>query len=222
MIIYIIFLLIIAVITSWTLISKPVLRTTLGLTFSVLLLLSTSILTLSFSDHYGMKQVTTTETKQIYSATKKSPAGILIYKQLGTKADRYVLIYSDTNKGKAKVHFKPDTKNVISAVKKDATYQTAEVKQATLKTKTTKWQWKNNTAKTWLNIDNQDNELIRQRNIVTIPKKTWLAISANQAEKLKKILASDKSNQSNAEITNSLSQEQLAELTVQKLKEALQ
>lgn len=56
MIIYLIFLLVIVVILSWTLINNRTWRWLIGLTSSIALVAAVSIMTLNFSNHYGMKK----------------------------------------------------------------------------------------------------------------------------------------------------------------------
>ncbi|MBC6498264.1 DUF4811 domain-containing protein [Weissella confusa] len=65
------------------------------------------------------------------------PIGVLVTKELGTKADNYVLVYADKKDAKATPHFVPDTKHMVQAVKKSATYREANVSQATVTTTTT-------------------------------------------------------------------------------------
>ena len=69
MMIYLIFLLVIVVILSWTLINNRTWRWLIGLTSSIALVAAVSIMILNFSNHYGMKKETIVETHQIYSAT---------------------------------------------------------------------------------------------------------------------------------------------------------
>lgn len=179
-------------------------------------------MTANFTNHYEMKKVTTVKTQQIYSAAgERLPAGVLITKQLETKSERYVLIYADTPNGKATAHFVPNQKHITTAVKKSSTYKTADVDKATLTTKTTRWEWKNQTAKKWLNVGDQAGELVNQKQVVTIPEKTWIAVTPSQMKKLKTMTAQNQQTSSQI-LSASMSKEQLAGSTVQKIKHLLQ
>lgn len=224
MIIYVIFALVIVTILAWTLISNRPLRWTVGILSALALVGTIGVMSANFTNHYGMKKVTTTTTRRIYSAAgSKSPAGVLVTKQLGTKSGRYVLVYADTPNGKATAHFVPKQKHITTAVKQHVTYRTANVKQATLKTTTTRWEWKNDRAKFWLNVGDQAGELVSQYRTVTIPKDTWLAVTPNQMKKLQKVMASGSTGaaSSQAAALGSLSKDQQAAMVVTLAKKAL-
>ncbi|WP_267201890.1 DUF4811 domain-containing protein [Limosilactobacillus kribbianus] len=223
MIIYVIFALVIVTILAWTLIPNRLLRWAIGILSALALVGAVSVMSANFTSHYGMKKVTTTTTRQIYSAAgSKSPAGVLVTKRLGTKSNRYVLVYADTPSGKAKAHFVPKQKHITTAVKQHATYRTANVKQATLKTTTTRWEWESKRAKFWLNVGDQAGELVSQYRTVTIPQDTWLAVTPNQMKKLQKVMASSTgTTSSQAAALSSLSQDQQAAMVVKLVKKAL-
>lgn len=194
MIIYLIFLLAIVVILSWTLIW----RWLIGLTSSIALVAAVSIMTLNFSDHYGMKKETIVETHQIYSAAgDQSPMQIMVAKQLGTKSKHWVMVYCDSQAVKASTHFVPQKKHIVETVKKQSTLKKANVDHATVKTTTVRWEWKNDTAKFWLNIGDQAGELVSQKSVVTVPE-NWQVLSPSQLKQLKKKMAAQQSAQKQA------------------------
>ena len=222
MLIIVIFILVAAVILSWTLIKQRWLRYTVGLLMSLALISSITILTLNFTDHFGMEKVTTSKTSQIYSAGgDKSPAGILIAKEIGTKSDRYVLIYSDKTSKKATAHFTPNNKNVVNAVKKHATYRQTEGTKASVTIKTTRWKWKNKTYKNWLNVGAQAGELYKQSSTVKVPKKTWLVLTPEQMQKLQKVMQQQSKTNSTSSVPANISSEDAEEMAVNSIKQQL-
>ena len=198
MIIYLIFLLAIVVILSWTLINNRTWRWLIGLTSSIALVAAVSIMTLNFSDHYGMKKETIVETHQIYSAAgDQSPMQIMVAKQLGTKSKHWVMVYCDSQAVKASTHFVPQKMHIVETVKKQSTLKKANVDHATVKTTTVRWEWKNDTAKFWLNIGDQAGELVSQKSVVTVPE-NWQVLSPSQLKQLKKKMAAQQSAQKQA------------------------
>jgi hypothetical protein len=140
------------------------------------------------SYHWGMKQETTTSTEKIYSAgSSKSPAGMLMTKELGTSSGRYVLVYkNNSDSKKATAHFVPNNDDIVNSVKEKATYKQANVKDATVKTTTKKWVWKSDNYRRWLKVGKTQNQLISKKHVVTVPKDTWAVLTADQAKKLAK------------------------------------
>ena len=122
MIILIIALATILTFVTWMLIHPKALRYILGLLSLALLFASVWMLTDHFVNHTGMTIETKTKTREIYSAgDSKAPFGLMIYKEIGTHSSNNVLVYrTDLNQKEAKAHFVPNTKEVISAVKKSA------------------------------------------------------------------------------------------------------
>ena len=225
MIIYVIFGLVVAVALSWTLIKPRVIRFSVGLIFSIALIGAVALLTLNFTDHYGMKKVTTVRTQRVYSALgSQSAADVLIAKQLGTQSDNYIFAYREQRNGSTTTHFVPNQKKVTTMVKKRATYQVDKVKYAAVTTTTVRWGWKNATMKRWFNVGVQDGELVSQKRMIKVPDKTWIVLSPSQLKTLqksmKKTAKSPISAAQQAEM-RSLSKHQLAVRTVKQLKQEL-
>ena len=170
---------------SWFYIKSAPTRLVMGLISFALLGATVLLLTANIKSHYGMKNVTTTTEKTIYSAGgSKSPAGMLITQELGTKSGNYVMIYADSEDGKAKPHFVPNKKNMAEAINKKATYKTADVDKATVKTVTTRREWKNDFFKWLLDFGGEGHSLVKQTSTVTVPKNTWVVLSAQQAKQV--------------------------------------
>lgn len=170
---------------SWFYIKSAPTRIVTGLISFGLLTATVFLLTANVNSHYGMKNVTTTTEKTIYSAGGlKSPAGMLITQELGTKSGNYVMIFADCEDGKAKPHFVPNKKKMVEAVHKTATYKTADVDKATVKTVTTRREWQNDFFKWLLDFGGEGHSLVKQTTTVTVPKNTWVVLSAQQAKQV--------------------------------------
>lgn len=185
MIILVMIVFALATFLSWFMIKNSMLSKVLGSIFIILLAATVAITTLNFTQHFGMKTETKTTVKQVYSASPASPANTLITKRIGTKANNYVLIYrNDDDAKKATTHGIPDTSDISKAVKIKHIYRIADVKKATVKTTTTRWIWKNDFWRILFGVGGQGNELKKQTSVVTVPKKTWVVMTANQAKAL--------------------------------------
>lgn len=170
---------------SWFYIKSTPTRIVAGLISFGLLTATVLLLTANVNSHYGMKNVTTTTEKTIYSAGgSKSPAGMLITQELGTKSGNYVMIFADREDGKAKPHFVPNKKKMVEAVHKTATYKIADVDKATIKTVTTRREWQNDFFKWLLDFGGEGHSLVKQTTTVTVPKNTWVVLSAKQAKQV--------------------------------------
>lgn len=174
MIILIIALATILTFVTWMLIRPKALRYILGLLSLALLFASVWMLTDHFVNHTGMTIETKTKTREIYSAgDSNAPFGLMIYKEIGTHSSNNVLVYrTDLNQKEAKAHFVPNTKEVTSAVKKSASYQLADVKKATVTTKTKRYVWKDSLSKLLYGFAGENGELISQKSVAKIPRKT--------------------------------------------------
>ncbi|KRN76710.1 DUF4811 domain-containing protein [Weissella minor] len=189
MIIVLLLLFVVLTFVTWIYIKPLPLRIVAGSLAVLGLVLSIAGITLNFTDHYGMKQVTKTTEQQIYSAgDKNSPANMLLAQEIGDDSGNYVLVYRENeNDAEPKPHHKPDQKHIIEAVKKTADYkESAQATEATSQTKTTRWVFKNDMYKLLFGISDQQNELVKETTTVTVPEKTWVVMSPKQAEELGK------------------------------------
>ena len=223
MIIYIIIALLVAMILAWTCLPTRLLKFTIGGLLTILVALATVQLTLTFTDHLGMRQVTTTSTSQIYSATgKQSPAGILIANRIGKKDNQHqVLVYQDDEDSQARAHFVPNQKHMTESIKRRVKVVPANVDKATLTTKTTRWQWRSERAKQWFNVG-QAGELVKEENIVKIPRDTWVVLSTKQMKKMQKLMTNATHDPAQAAQLATLPAHEQAKLTAQMLRQALE
>lgn len=230
MIIFLISLTTILTFMAWSLIKAPFLRYSLGVLTLLSLIASVAFLTDHFVNHTGMEVKTTTKTNTIYSAGDSSVAfGLLIYKEVGTSSGNYVLIYRDkkTDK-KASAHFVPNTKKIIEAVKKTATYKTARQDEATLTMTTKRYVWKSDLYEWLFGFAGESNELVSQKSVVTVPEDTWLILTQDEAKKLaslstamQKQMTTDPTKATTMKALSQSNPKEYAALQVEIVKEAL-
>ena len=185
MIILVLAVVVVLTFATWAFIKKTPVRLTVGYFMFLVLAATVASVTLSFTNHLGMKKVTKVETHEIFSANPKSPAGMLITQRLGTKANNYVLVYSNSaDAKKPSTHGVPDKSDIAEALKKSTTYRKADVEKATAKVTTTRWEWKNGFYRVMFGIGGQGGAIAKQRTMVTVPKDTWVVVTAAQAKEL--------------------------------------
>lgn len=147
-----------------------------GLTalFGLTLVASLVLIVMNDSQHLGMEKVTTTKTQPLKSAGS-SQLDLLLYQSVGTADKNRVYIYKTMT----------DQKKVSTTKASIKTVNHVKTTTGTTKlvTKTTRWQYENNTAKFWFGIANNDKQLIKRQNTFYV-KKTWAVLSATQAKKL--------------------------------------
>ncbi|MDF7627093.1 DUF4811 domain-containing protein [Lactobacillaceae bacterium L1_55_11] len=156
---------------------KPMVWRVLGTVIGLLgMVASVALITANMHDHYGMKTVTTTTTRQIYSATNSQGYGVLLYQNLGTDGQEKIYIYRDqttSNKPKAVT---PDL-NMISSQK------TIDGDKAYRKDTKTSYVYKNSFYKFLFGIADNNHETKSQRVVYEIPD-TWIVLSTQQAKTL--------------------------------------
>lgn len=195
MIILIMIVFALATFATWAFVKHTSTRIVLGSVLMVLLALSVVGLTLNFSNHFGMKKVSTTTESKVYSASSASPAGMLITQRLGTKADNYVLVYSKTADAKKPTTFGvPDKKHISTAVNERTTYRLTDKTTATAKTVTTRWEWKNDFYRIMFGVGGQGGEIAKRVKTVYVPKTTWVVLTAEQAKQMQASQAAAQSN----------------------------
>ena len=158
-----------------------------GLSF-VILALSVGMLTLHIKDNWGMKNVTTQTSHQIFTAgDKDAPYGLMIKSEIGKDTGNYVLIFrNDENSAKYDINFTPDQKHIVEAVKKTATYKLTKSDTAKVVTTTTRREFGSNLMKSLFDAGNEQNDLVKKRSVVYVPRDTWLVLTADQVKKLEK------------------------------------
>lgn len=139
-------------------------------------------------NHYGMKQVTTTTTTQIYPVGNKQMQ-MLLYQPIGTANKHQVYIYQKQHDSKKKSHTQTT----------DTTNKVVKVNGSThLVTNTTRWEYKNDAAKFWFGIAGENHKFVKRQNIFYVNHSVQV-LSVKQAKALKKVMAS-KSYQSKLKV----------------------
>lgn len=173
---------------SFMFIKNSLLRWTAGIITFILLALSVLGLTLHISDNWGMKEVTKTTTRQIFTAGEPSaPYGMMIKAEIGQNTGNYVLVFRNKeNQAKPDTNFEPDQKHISEAVKKTATYKLVSGDKAQVVTTTTTRVFSSSLIQTLFGIGGEQNELVKQTSVVEVPRDTWLVLTQAQVEKLTK------------------------------------
>ncbi|MFT8673884.1 DUF4811 domain-containing protein [Leuconostoc mesenteroides] len=128
-------------------------------------------------DHYGMKAVTTTKKRQIYTAGDANQGfGMLLYQGVGTNGKENVYIYKTSSDAKKTFVAKPDLKTTSRR-------ESIAGNKAYKVTKTTRWVYKNNTYKLLFGIADNNKSLKHRRTIYQVPS-TWIALTTTQAKSL--------------------------------------
>lgn len=204
MILWLLVLFTILTFVSFMLIPKKGLRIMVGSFFTLCLLACAIGTSAHLKSHWGMEKKTVTTSQKIYTAgDTKAAAKMLLVKEVGTKSANYVVMYRTTpTQKKASAHFVPDQKHMVEAVKKTATYQETATNEAVVTTKKTYWVWQSKTFKTLFNLEGHNQELIKSQATVTVPKDTWVVLTAAQA----KIVAQKQKNSSASELATQQTQ----------------
>ena len=164
---------------------KALLRWTLGSLSVFLLALSILLMLGNFAWNWGTKEVTTTDIRPIYTAGPTNVAyNILIQSEIGNKSGNYAFVFRDSENGRVKTHFVPDTSDIINAVKKTASAKDSSSLTASVKTVTIKRTFSSDMTKLLFDIGNNDNILIKQHSTVSISSATWLVLDEAQAKQL--------------------------------------
>ncbi|PCS00896.1 DUF4811 domain-containing protein [Lactococcus fujiensis] len=186
MIIIILAILVLLTFYSFIFIENKTVRWVAGIISFVLLLTTVIGLTYQITDKWAMKEVTSAKTKEIYTAGEtNAPYGMMIKAEIGKDTNNYVLVYRNDEKSKKPdSNFVPDQNHIIETLKKTATYKIAAVKTASVTTTTTRRVFKNDFWKLIFGVGGEQNELVKQHSVVTVPKDTWLVLTQDQVKKL--------------------------------------
>ncbi len=158
--------------------SKPVSYTLTALSL-LLAVVSMVFIIKNDHDHYGMKQVTTETSQQIYPIGSKQMQMIL-YQPIGTANKHQVYIYQKSANAKKKSHTQTtDTTNKV-VMTSGTTHMV---------TQTTRWEYKSDAAKLWFGISGEGHKFVKRHNILYVNKSVQV-LSAQQAKALKKMMAS--------------------------------
>ena len=149
--------------------------------FGVLFVGSTALMSLNYSHHFGMHQVTRTTTQKVYSAAGNLP--VAIYQPVGTNGRDDVLIYKTSQDQKKPQHTQANE------------YTTSKMKftnrsNAVLKTTETRWRFKNNFYKSLYLWSGMDGTLVKRTNVIEYPK-VYVKVTTDQAKQLQKSASSN-------------------------------
>lgn len=166
------------------------------------LIISVVALVANMHDYYGMKSVTTTTKKEIYSAGQSNQNfGMLLYQGVGTNGQENVYIYKTSKTDKKTTLAKPDLNTTSKKVDISGN-------KAYRVVKTTRYEYKNNGFKFLFGIAGNNKQLKHRRVTYQVPP-TWVALTTKQA----KSLASKLTPKTTAErVAAAAQQKQLADL----------
>ncbi len=164
---------------AFIMMKNSVIRSFLVTIFGAVLVGSLFLVYANDHSHFGMEKVTTTTTSTIYSASTSKQLPLLLRQDVGTSGEHQVYIYKLNPKHKA-THTKADydVQNKVVATTS---------KSASITSKKTVWQYKNNFYKT-LFMNQNNHHLIKQVNTIKLPK-TWTELTTKQSKALGKKLA---------------------------------
>ena len=189
MIIIIMFGAAIAMFASIMFIERRVPQLILATLCGLLFVGSTLVMTLNYSHHFGMHQVTTTTRKPIYSASN-STMPLALYQPVGTSGQDNVYIYNVKPRQKTANHIQADE------------YTTSKIKWTNettpkLVTTETRWRYNNNFFTVLYMWSGMDGTLVKRTNTLEYPR-TYVKITVKQANRLKKLAQSPAVKQAQA------------------------
>lgn len=189
MIIIIMFGAAIAMFASIMFIERRVPQLILATLCGLLFVGSTLVMTLNYSHHFGMHQVTTTTRKPIYSASN-STMPLALYQPVGTSGQDNVYIYNVKPRQKTANHTQADE------------YTTSKIKWTNettpkLVTTETRWRYNNNFFTVLYMWSGMDGTLVKRTNTLEYPR-TYVKITVKQANRLKKLAQSPAVKQAQA------------------------
>lgn len=152
--------------------------------FAVLFILCTAGVTANYSHHWGMKKITTTTTKKIYSAAGQQ-LPINLYQPVGTSGKDNVYLYKTEINQKKPSHTQAN----------ELTYSTdrnTSSNQPRIVTTETRWRYQNGFYKALFMGSGINNKLVHRQNVLYYPK-GYVKVSVKEASQLKKMMASQNS-----------------------------
>lgn len=152
--------------------SMRILLTTIS---GIVFVSATFLMTGNYDQHWGMHQVTTTKTQQIYSASN-SAMPLALYQPVGTSGKDDVFIYNTKARQKKPNHTPANeyTHNHVKWTNKT---------DAHLVTKETRWRFNNNFDRVLYAWSGMDGALVKRTNTFEYPK-AYVKVSTKQAKKL--------------------------------------
>lgn len=189
MIIIIMFSAAIAMFASIMFIERRVPQLILATLCGLLFVGSTLVMTLNYSHHFGMHQVTTTTRKPIYSASN-STMPLALYQPVGSSGRDDVYIYNVQERQKTANHTQANE------------FTTSKIKrtdQATPKlvTTETRWRYNNKFFAALYMWSGMDGTLVKRTNTLEYPR-PYVKLTVKQANRLKKLAQSPAAKQAQA------------------------
>ncbi|MGM9891165.1 DUF4811 domain-containing protein [Limosilactobacillus sp.] len=181
MIILIMFIAAVAMFASIMFINRRASRILWTTIFGALFVLSTAMMTLNYSHHFGMHQVTTTSKRTIYSASN-STMPLALYQPVGTSGRDNVYIYNTKFQQKTPHHTQANE------------YTTSKIKWTNrptprLVTTETRWRYNNRFFASMYMWSGMDGTLVKRTNTLEYPR-TYVKVTVKQANRLKKLAKS--------------------------------
>lgn len=186
MIIFIMFIAAVALFASIMFIRQRTPRIILTIIFGLIFIGSTAMMTLNYSRHFGMHQVTTTRQKPIYSASN-APLPLALYQPVGTSGEDNVYIYNSKERQAKPDHTQADE---FTHSKIKWTNRTTP----RLVTTETRWRYNNDFFRVMYMGTGMDGTLVKRINTLEYPK-TYVKITTSQAKQLMKKAASPAARQ---------------------------
>ncbi|WEV38863.1 DUF4811 domain-containing protein [Lactobacillus sp. ESL0680] len=191
---------------SYIFIKTPKWRITATIISAVILISSLVFLTLNSHEHYGMHQVTTTKTVQVYPASAKNGLNMVLYKPVGTNGKETVVVYKKTLDQKKPSHTQANELTAANNRVKRVAGNTA-----TLKVKETRWRFDSSAAKLWFGVSGLENKLVKRSNTFYLPK-TWFYLSTDQVKAMQKKMAAMKSKAAQQKLKQQAQQYVMAQI----------
>ncbi|WPC17061.1 DUF4811 domain-containing protein [Pediococcus inopinatus] len=164
---------------SMAYVSNATWRNILSTIFAVIIIVCAIFMVRNDREHYGMHKVDTTETTDLISVSPSKEMKMLLYEPVGTAGKEKVYIYKKNESQKKPTTTNPDPSNTTNTIKTVSG-------TPTVKTTTTRWEYKNDTYRFWFGIAGNGHKLIGHHNTFNI-NKDWLTLSSAQAKKLQKL-----------------------------------
>lgn len=162
---------------------KPAsLRIVLSSLCAVVIVASMVLMVKNDREHFGMHRVSQTKNYSLVSTASSANTSMLLYKAIGTAGKEKTYLYKTTEQPKKIQHTDPDPgKSQVKVVQQNGTAA------AKLKVVTTRWQYRNQTAKFWFGIAANDHKLIKRKYTFSVGN-NWFVLSTSQAQALQKQL----------------------------------
>lgn len=165
-------------------------RIILAVITGIVFVASTTLMTLNYSHHFGMKKVTTTHTTQIYSASN-SVMPLAIYQPVGTSGQDNVYLYNSQKHQQTPNHTQAN-EYTYSRIRWTNNHK------AQLITTETRWQYNNQLMHCLFAGSGMAGKLVKRVNTLKYPR-SYVLITTKQAQQLAKAVQTPAGRQMAAE-----------------------